>query len=79
MKATIIDIGNSKGIRIPRAFIQELSLEKEVDLQCIAHKLIITPIHNPRKDWEKSFKNSEPQALLPEYSNEFDSTEWTWD
>ena len=31
MKTTIIPIGNSKGIRIPKAIIEQCHIEKDVD------------------------------------------------
>ena len=33
MKASIVPIGNSKGIRIPKILLQECCIGKEVDLE----------------------------------------------
>ncbi|MCH5434723.1 AbrB/MazE/SpoVT family DNA-binding domain-containing protein, partial [Leptospira interrogans serovar Canicola] len=32
MKASVVKIGNSKGIRIPKAVLEECHIEEEVDL-----------------------------------------------
>jgi antitoxin MazE len=57
MKATIIPIGNSKGIRIPKAILEQCNISKQVSLEIKGNSIIIKPIKNkPRKDWDKYFK-----------------------
>jgi antitoxin MazE len=57
MKASIISIGNSKGIRIPKTYLDELKIGKEVDIHIENKSLIIQPIKNKtRANWEQSFK-----------------------
>lgn len=50
MKASIIKIGNSKGIRIPKILREEAGLEKEVELSLRNGKLYIEPISNKKID-----------------------------
>ncbi|MEQ8172968.1 MAG: AbrB/MazE/SpoVT family DNA-binding domain-containing protein, partial [Candidatus Eremiobacterota bacterium] len=57
MRATIVPIGNSKGIRIPKKILEECQIEKEVFLEVKNKSIIIKPVKTePRKDWETSFK-----------------------
>jgi antitoxin MazE len=44
VRAKIIAIGNSKGIRIPRVLLKESGIEKEVELKVIRGGLKITPV-----------------------------------
>jgi antitoxin MazE len=56
MKANIIKIGNSQGIRIPKALLDQIHLGPEVDLRIEEEKLVITPISHPRQNWDGAFK-----------------------
>ncbi|MGC1176504.1 MAG: AbrB/MazE/SpoVT family DNA-binding domain-containing protein [Candidatus Saccharimonadales bacterium] len=56
MKASIIKIGNSKGIRIPKPLLEESELGSKVELTVVGKKIIIT------KAGVKPYVN--PEALL---------------
>lgn len=43
MKASIIKIGNSKGVRIPKALLEESKLRDTVNLSVKDGKIIISP------------------------------------
>ena len=63
--ATLIRIGNSQGVRIPKAVIEQAQLEnKELEFQVIDDGLLIHPITKSREGWKKQFdKASECQEL----------------
>lgn len=44
MKASIVKIGNSKGVRIPKGLLEESKLSDTVDLSVKDGKIIIAPI-----------------------------------
>lgn len=44
MRTTIISIGNSKGIRIPKVLLEESGLKKQVELQVKKGEIKIIPI-----------------------------------
>ena len=44
MKASIIKIGNSKGIRIPKIMLEESKIGDVVDLKMHGGKIIISPV-----------------------------------
>lgn len=52
MKASIIKIGNSKGIRIPKPLLEEAGLKKEVNLTYKNGKLYIEAVSRERIDPE---------------------------
>ena len=56
MKAQIIKIGNSRGIRIPKPVLAESNLDGEVELEVIDEGLLIKSTNPPRHGWEKAFQ-----------------------
>lgn len=84
-KAKVINIGNSKGIRIPKAILQQARLEDEVILEVSTNGLLIKPEKQKRKardGWEQQFKQAvketKPDNLWANMSNDFDKEDWTW-
>ena len=52
MKANLIPIGNSHGIRLPKAVIEQAGLTSELELEVSVGQVIIRPVGEPRKKWE---------------------------
>ena len=51
----LVKIGNSQGIRIPKALIEQSNLEgKELKLQVVDNGLLITPRKKARDGWKES-------------------------
>jgi len=65
---SIIKVGNSKGIRIPKDYLE--SLGKEVVLEKTKEGLLIRPAHHvaPLKDWDKLFAAADT-ALERDFSD----------
>jgi antitoxin MazE len=83
MKAGLIRIGNSRGIRIPKLLIEQAELGETVELRVEGASLIITPDRKPREGWEAAFLaagDSAKDELLLEMAgaNRFDTEEWKW-
>lgn len=80
--AEIVDIGNSKGLRIPKPIREELGLEGRVTLTVAEGALVVRPKRRPRDDWDERFAKanlaSREALLIPDHlGTDFDS-EWTW-
>lgn len=57
MKAAIVPIGNSRGIRIPRAILEQCRIKKNVELDVKGNTILIRPLkRKPRQHWEEAFK-----------------------
>jgi len=56
MKVPIVPIGNSKGIRLSKTLIEKYDLKDSVEMILDEEFIIIKPVMNPRKNWEKAFK-----------------------
>ena len=85
MKAKIIKIGNSQGIRIPKPILEESGLQGEVELQLRENSIVILPSAKPRAGWEQALQALSAhqddrlldEELLP-YSSSWDEQEWEW-
>lgn len=82
MKVSIIHIGNSKGIRIPKALLKLCHIKEEVDLDVKGKSIVINPVKSkPREDWEEAFKtmheNKDDQLLIDD-SIDLDMENWEW-
>lgn len=82
MKAELIRIGNSRGIRIPKPLIEQCGISQTVNLRVENNRLIISPERRPRQGWRESFRaanvTNREELLLPDFPNEFDREEWQW-
>ena len=56
MEISVINIGNSKGIRLPKAILEQYNISDTVELILEKGKIILKPKSIPRKGWEKLFK-----------------------
>ena len=56
MKAKIIKIGYSQGIRIPKFFLEQTGLSNEVELVAQDNQIIIRPATYPRQGWDEAFR-----------------------
>lgn len=56
MKTRLITIGNSKGIRIPKSFIEEGKLTGEVEIELRPDGIFIKPVKKVRENWDDAFK-----------------------
>lgn len=82
MKAKIISIGNSKGIRIPKILLKQFNIHDQVELETEEEGIVIKPAKSkPREGWDKAFKlmheKIEDFLLIDEKTN-FDTEGWVW-
>jgi len=55
METPIIQIGNSKGIRLSKTILDRYDIVDMVDLELRKNHIHITPLNQPRKGWDKAF------------------------
>ena len=81
MKTKIVRIGNSQGVRIPKALLEEAGLATEVELRVTARGLVLEPTGAVRSGWAKAAEamaaDVDEQAD-PYISTAFDDSEWEW-
>ncbi len=84
MRARIVRIGNSKGVRLPKPIIEQAGISEDVDIVVEDEKIIIRPISSPRAGWDDAFQKmaEEGDDLLLDIdqpvSHSWDETEWQW-
>ena len=82
MKAHIVRIGNSRGIRLPKTLLQESQLEDEVELQAEPGRILISKTAKTRTGWaeaaQRMRERDENRLLDQPTSTRFDKEEWTW-
>lgn len=81
MELSIIQIGNSKGIRLSKTLIEKYNLKDKVELILEKGYFILKPISSPRKGWEEAFKemsdNGDDQLLIDDVFENENLEEWT--
>ncbi len=54
MYSTLIRIGNSRGVRLPKTLIEEAGLTDELEIEVIAGAVVIRSAHEPRQGWAEA-------------------------
>lgn len=78
----IVRIGNSRGIRIPKALLEQADLPEQVELQAEPGRLVVTAARSPREGWAEAARRmhaaGDDVLLDPPQSSTFDDEEWEW-
>jgi len=84
MRARVIKIGNSKGIRIPKPLLEQTGIINDVELEIENNQIVIRPVSSPRAGWENAFRamaEKGDDALVigdENISHAWDEEEWQW-
>ncbi len=84
MRARVVKIGNSQGIRIPKPILEQTGIIEDVELEVEKNQIIIRSISNPRSGWDLAFKamaENGADVLIhgtENISNSWDEEEWQW-
>ena len=84
MRARVIKIGNSQGLRIPKPILEQTGIMDDVEMEVEKNQIIIRPVKNPRKGWDNAFKvmgekgDDEPIIDDENISHTWDEEEWQW-
>lgn len=82
LKARIVRVGNSSGIRLPKAILEQAQLVDEVELHAQPGRLVIVPSKHPRAGWKEAAKQmherGDDRLLDSPLPTKFDADEWDW-
>ncbi|MGH9784624.1 MAG: AbrB/MazE/SpoVT family DNA-binding domain-containing protein [Terriglobia bacterium] len=82
MKARLVRIGNSRGVRLPKPVIEEAGLTDEVEVRVRDGAVVIRRIAPARSGWAEAAQRARQQGddhLLDEPTKtHFDDEEWEW-
>ena len=80
MQISVIDIGNSKGIRLTKNLLEKYDIRDKVELILEKGRIILKPVSKPRQGWEKSFykmhANGDDKLLIDDIFNDENLEEW---
>ncbi len=84
LKTNLVKIGNSQGVRLPKAILQQIHLIDEIEIEIKKDCLVLKPAHSPRAGWDEGFKKATSAIPDPELEAweklqmKSDEEEWTW-
>lgn len=84
VKTRIIKIGNSHGIRLTKALLEQSQLGDEVEVEAQPSQITIRPARRAREGWAEQFdamaRAGDDQLLDDEamYQTTWDEEEWEW-
>ena len=83
MRARVIKIGNSQGLRIPKPILDQTGIMDDVEIEVEKNQIIIRPVKNVREGWDAAFKimseKGDDESILDEnFSHSWDEEEWQW-
>jgi antitoxin MazE len=83
----LVQIGNSRGIRLPKAVIEQAGLTDRVTIMLQGGRIVLAAAErNPRAGWEEQIKAAlaehgddvDDWAEWQNMPNAFDEKDWTW-
>lgn len=77
-----MQIGNSRGVRIPKAVLEQVGLHDEAEMEVRGFQLIIRAVRHPRARWDAEFAKmaarGDDTVLDAPTTTDWDETEWQW-
>ncbi|HEV2199162.1 MAG TPA: AbrB/MazE/SpoVT family DNA-binding domain-containing protein [Bryobacteraceae bacterium] len=82
MKTELVQIGNSRGVRIPKAFLEQAGLRDKIEMEVRGSQVVIAAANHPRTGWDKAFaemaERGDDRSLDEVAPGKWDETEWEW-
>ncbi|MEQ6118261.1 AbrB/MazE/SpoVT family DNA-binding domain-containing protein [Reichenbachiella sp. MALMAid0571] len=81
MEASIIQIGNSKGLRLNKQILEQYNITDKVEVILEKNRIILKPVAQPRKGWDNAFKRmsevGDDYLLINDVFSEENFDEWS--
>jgi len=82
MKTRLVQIGKSRGLRLPKPLIEKAGLKEGVEITLRDGAIVITSAEHPRADWGAAvsllLKRREDYVLDEPTPTVCDDEEWEW-
>ena len=82
MRARLIRIGNSRGVRLPKPLIEEAGLREEVEVHVQEGAVVISSPRRARAGWAEAARHmrarGDDRLLDQPTRTQFDEKEWRW-
>lgn len=80
MEIPVIQIGNSKGLRLSKTLLEKYNIKDKIELILEKGYIILKPISKARKNWDVAFKemneNGDDQLLFNDVLENENLEEW---
>jgi antitoxin MazE len=77
MQVSVIQVGNSKGIRLSKTPLDKYQITDKVEFVLEKDYIVLKPVAEPRKNWEEAFaemhRNGDDQLLI---DSVFENENW---
>jgi antitoxin MazE len=80
-KTRIVQVGNSQGIRLPKAMIELTGIKENIEIEVRDNQIVITAASKARNGWGDAFAQMviDEDELTPlTVADTWDETEWVW-
>lgn len=78
MQISVVQIGNSKGIRLNKMLLEKYQIQDSVELILENDYILIKPIPKPRQNWNEAFiemhRNGDDKLLIDSF---FEEEDWS--
>ena len=80
MEVSIIQIGNSKGLRLSKTILDKYQINEKMEMILENDCIILRPLKVPRKGWSEAFKEmhtaGDDQFLIDDVFDDENFEEW---
>ena len=80
MELSVINIGNSKGIRLSKTILEKYNIQDKIEVILEKGFIVLKPKNEPRKDWKIAFQkmheNGDDQLLMNDVFDDETFEEW---
>ncbi len=83
MLVSVIPIGNSRGIRIPKSILQQLNIGESLEMEVSHKELVLKPVvvKKKRENWAEAFKemheNGDDRMMIDDVGEQA-GFQWEW-
>jgi antitoxin MazE len=87
MKSSLVQIGNSRGVRIPKAFLDQAGFDdvgSDVEIEVRGSEIVVRTLRRAREGWREAFRrmaeNGDDTMLDADATalSSWDEREWEW-
>ena len=82
IRTSIIKIGNSQGVRLPKALLAMSGIENDIEVAVTKGAIIIRPAKKARQGWTEHFEAmasyGDDSLLDDRILTEWDKKDWEW-
>lgn len=80
MEVSIVQIGNSKGLRLSKTVLEKYNIRDTVEMILEEDQIVIRPTVKPRQGWSKAFEAmnacGDDKLLIKDVFNDENPEEW---